>query len=632
MSSALNVINTVEFSTPMYNTTMRLLFPLLLLFFLATGCSTVRDEQQPAVDPEMTARQYMLRGEYQAAAEEYLILAEKDRTNASTYRLKATAAFIEAGNYDRAFMILNDTSAEENDVLQQSRRSILGARLNLEFGKSAQALADLEALDPTQIPDSLRYAYHDLLARAYLSQGNFTASAAERLVAQQYAANEKQQQQNYRALWNSFQQLSDSDLDAMSPVAQDALRGWFDLASIYRTYRFDPQKLDFAVDSWVQRYPGHPAFTAIVPGLKEKSAGFVQRPETIGLLLPLSNQYKNAAVAIRDGFLAAWYFDRQGQAQSNIKIYDANSLNIIEAYQQAIADGVDYVVGPLEKEAVNSLLGQYELPVPVLALNHVDQTDEADNDKLVQFGLSPEEEAKQVAELALSDGHTLALVVTPDNSWGRRIAESFTERWNEVGGTVLEQAYFSSDLKDYATPVKEMLNVDSSEQRIRELRGQLNLKLNATERRRQDADFIFAAALPGDARQLLPQVRFYRADDLPIYSTSHIFTGIYDSTKDTDMNDVVFVDMPWVLDTRRQLSLIQDSLNRNWSQDRSSYRRLYAFGIDAYRLIPELNRLRLERDTVYAGETGDLQLDETNTIQRKLRRARFINGQPVLNN
>ena len=98
------------------------------------------------------------------------------------------------------------------------------------------------------------------------------------------------------------------------------------------------------------------------------------------------------------------------------------------------------------------------------------------------------------------------------------------------------------------------------------------------------------------------------------------------------MNDVVFVDMPWVLDTRRQLSLIQDSLNRNWSQDRSSYRRLYAFGIDAYRLIPELNRLRLERDTVHAGETGDLQLDETNTIQRKLRRARFINGQPVLNN
>ncbi|MEQ8937184.1 MAG: penicillin-binding protein activator, partial [Gammaproteobacteria bacterium] len=60
--------------------------------------------------------------------------------------------------------------------------------------------------------------------------------------------------------------------------------------------------------------------------------------------------------------------------------------------------------------------------------------------------------------------------------------------------------------------------------------------------------------------------------------------------------------------------------------------RLYALGIDAYRLIPELNRLRVEQDAVLSGETGDLQLATDNIIKRKLRRARFINGQPVLSN
>ncbi|MEQ8428615.1 MAG: penicillin-binding protein activator [Gammaproteobacteria bacterium] len=611
---------------------MRFLILILISFSLLTACGQVRETQEPQEDPELAARQFMLRGDYLAAAEEYLLLAGKDEGNASTYRLKATTAFIEAGNYDRAFMVLKETGVDEDDVVQNSRRTILSARLDLEFGQPEKALQQLQALNPDAVPTGLRFAYHDILARAYLAQNNFMASAQERLTAREFASTNTQQQQNYQSLWNSFQTLTDEELETLPQTAPDALRGWVDLASLYRTYRFDPKKFNFAIDSWVQRYPGHPALTAIVPDLQRKTEQYVQRPANIGLLLPLSNQFKKAATAIRDGFLAAWYFDKQGQGESNVSIYDANSLNIMEVYQQAVSDGVEYVVGPLEKEAVKTLLEQESLAVPVLALNRADNVSEQGNDKLIQFGLAPEEEARQVAEVALSDGHTLALVVTPDNNWGRRIAESFTQRWVEVGGAVLEQVHFSSDLKDYATPVKEVLNVDSSEARIAELRGKLNLRIDSRERRRQDADFIFTAALPGDARQLLPQVRFYHAGDVPIYSTSHIFTGIYDRTRDSDMNDVIFVDMPWILDTRRQLSLIQDSLNRNWAQDRSNFRRLYALGIDAYRLIPELNRLRVEQDAVLSGETGDLQLATDNIIKRKLRRARFINGQPVLSN
>lgn len=616
----------------MYNIPMRFLILILISFSLLTACGQVRETQEPQEDPELAARQFMLRGDYLAAAEEYLLLAGKDEANASTYRLKATTAFIEAGNYDRAFMVLKETGVDEDDVVQNSRRTILSARLDLEFGQPEKAMQQLQGLNPDSVPTGLRFAYHDILARAYLAQNNFMAAAQERLTAREFASTNTQQQQNHQLLWNSFQTLTDEELESLPQTAPDALRGWVDLASLYRTYRFDPKKFNFAIDSWVQRYPGHPALTAIVPDLQRMTEQYVQRPANIGLLLPLSNQFKKAATAIRDGFLAAWYFDKQGQGESNVSIYDANSLNIMEVYQQAVSDGVEYVVGPLEKEAVKTLLEQESLAVPVLALNRADNVSEQGNDQIIQFGLAPEEEARQVAEVALSDGHTLALVVTPDNNWGKRIAESFTQRWVEVGGAVLEQVHFSSDLKDYATPVKEVLNVDSSEARIAELRGKLNLRIDSRERRRQDADFIFTAALPGDARQLLPQVRFYHAGDVPIYSTSHIFTGIYDRTRDSDMNDVIFVDMPWILDTRRQLSLIQDSLNRNWAQDRSNFRRLYALGIDAYRLIPELNRLRVEQDAVLSGETGDLQLATDNIIKRKLRRARFINGQPVLSN
>jgi len=139
--------------------------------------------------------------------------------------------------------------------------------------------------------------------------------------------------------------------------------------------------------------------------------------------------------------------------------------------------------------------------------------------------------------------------------------------------------------------------------------------------------------VPEDARQLIPQIRFHRADNLPIYSTSDIYTGIIDSAKDIDLNDVIFVDMPWILDSERQLSIIQDVLNRNWSQEKSRYRRLYALGVDAYNLIPDINRLIQEQNSLMLGETGNLTIDSANIVKRNnLRKAKFVEGKPILQN
>ena len=421
-----------------------------------------------------------------------------------------------------------------------------------------------------------------------------------------------------------------SDIDDLRIIAPEELISWFELASLYQTYRYQPNKLNNVINGWTQRYPGHSAYPSIIEKLIEKSIQFVKRPSKIGLLLPLSGKFKKSSTAIRDGFLAAWYMNNQ--EKSNIKIYDTNSLNILEVYQQALSDNIDYVVGPLEKEAVNQLASLDELPIRILALNRQKNNEEKNNDKLVQFGLSPEDEATQVAEIAMSDGHKLALVMSPSNSWGDRIAKAFMSRWIELGGEILEHAIFQSNSQDFSSPVKELLNIDSSEKRGRDLRNKLNIKIHNVERRREDADFIFTAAVSGDAHQLFPQFRFHRADDLPVYSTSHIFTGIFDEARDIDLNDIMFIDMPWILDTSRQLSIIQDALNRNWSQQSSQYRRLYAFGIDAYHLIPEINRLRTEKDAFLVGETGDLSITPNNIIKRKLRRAQFFEGKPVLMN
>ena len=615
----------------LHNIPMRFLIILLISLSILTACGPTKDSNQQAqVDPEENARLMMQSGEYAAAAAEYLSLATEDKQNSAVYRLKAAAAYVEAGLYRDAETILNETKVSEDDSLQNMRRHILSARLELEFGQPGKALNFLEAITEPEIPQGLRNTYHDILARAYLAHGNYLKALSERVHLSSYLNTPIDIEQNNRSMWNIFEAIPESDLDDLRLAAPDDLTSWFELASIYQAFKFQPSKLRNAIDGWVQRYPGHPAYSSITQQLISDSSEFVQRPSKIGLLLPLSGQYLKSSTAIRDGFLAAWYLDNQ--EKSDIEIYDANALNIVEVYQKAVSDGVDFVVGPIEKAAINQLVEFGELPVQVLALNRQDLNNESINNKLIQFGLSPEDEAIQVAETAMSDGHRLALVITPNIPWGDRIADAFKQRWVELGGGILEHAHFESNSKDYASPVKAILNIDSSEQRGRDLRNKLNIKIHNVERRRQDADFIFSAAIPGDARQLFPQLRFHRAGDLPVYSTSHIFTGIVDDSRDIDLNGVMFIDMPWILETPRQLSIIQDALNRNWAQDKSQYRRLYALGIDAYNLIPNIGRLSTEKNSSLNGETGDLQIAPGNIVKRKLRRAQFVEGKPVLLN
>src|SRR5690554_7108230 len=69
-------------------------------------------------------------------------------------------------------------------------------------------------------------------------------------------------------------------------------------------------------------------------------------------------------------------------------------------------------------------------------------------------------------------------------------------------------------------------------------------------RRRQDADWLFLVALPQQARQIKPTLAFNFASDLPVYSTSHVYSGEPNPSKDRDLNGIVFCDTPWLLDRK----------------------------------------------------------------------------------
>lgn len=319
----------------------------------------------------------------------------------------------------------------------------------------------------------------------------------------------------------------------------------------------------------------------------------------------------------------------------SIEIYDAGDdptlIDLI--YEQAIDDGAEFIVGPLHKDSVNQLASHDELAVPVLTLNYSEQrgtaVEENLPENLFQLSLSPEQEARQVAERAWLDGHSRAAIITPSTAWGDRVAKAFSARWRQFGGHVVEKQIYNAKKSDYSLPIKRLLNVDESQKRKRDLRRLLGKKLEFIPRRRQDIDFIFMAAGSKQARLIKPQLRFHHAPKVPVYATSSSYSGSINADMDRDMDGVLFCDMPWTLATDGPEQTLKSDIESLWPNASKRYSRLFALGVDAYRVIGELNGLRRNRAEYYPGETGDLYLDVANRLQRRLSWAKFERGVPL---
>ncbi len=395
---------------------------------------------------------------------------------------------------------------------------------------------------------------------------------------------------------------------------------------------------------WRARYPQHPAMDIIINNVLSARPMAFRVPNQIALILPLNNRFARAASAIRDGFLAAYYAHPASNTGPSvmvpsIRIYDEGNdpENVDFVYAQAINDGAEFVVGPLNKDAVNHLARREALPVPVLALNYSELpgSEHPENlpANLFQISLSPEQEARQVAERAWLDGYSRAAIITPDTNWGHRVARAFSERWIQFDGHVVEKQTYDAKKSDYSLPIRRLLNVDESEDRQQSLRRTLGTKIEFIPRRRQDIDFIFMASSSRQARLIRPQLRFHHAPNVPVYTTSHSYGGTVDPDMDRDMDGVLFSDMPWTLKQATPDNTLKADIRHNWPEMEKRYSRLYAMGIDAYYIIGQLNSLRRNRSGYYRGETGDLSLDSDNRLQRRLVWARFERGIPqVLSN
>ena len=609
---------------------------IIALVSVLGGCAGAPTERETGPAPDAEARQLAAAGRHREAADAWQRLASQARSKdtAQLYRLSAAESLLVSGDAAGARKLQGEVQARGVPNNLRLKSDIITARLSLAESRPEQALAALGGSYPEQTPRADRWQSQLVRADAQLRLKRPVEAARERSVAERYGAGDSDLAGNRLAIWDLLGRVPTRALTEGRPPPPDPFGGWLELAALQRQYGRDPAALTRAVDGWRRRYPGHPAELDLVPELLDVARARGGLPNHIALLLPDSGPFAAPGRAVREGFSAAWFGQGGGGGGGpRVSFYDVTPETLQGVLEKAVDNGADFVVGPLDKGSVSRLAATASaLPVPVLALNRTDGTvasalpPGAARGELYQFALAPEDEAREVARRARADGRTRAALLYPDSEWGERVAAAFRETWGGLGGSIAVEARYGSQPDSVASAVRGVLRPTGSARAEGE---PASLRDAEGAGPRFDADFIFLAAFPAQARQLRPQIAYQNGGLLPVYATSHVYAGIPDPRQDQDLEGIIFADMPWVLYPSEVEPGLQRSFEQNWRELRDGYNRLFAFGVDAYRVLPQLARLRASPGLAVNGVTGRLKVDSGDRIVRELSWAQFRNGVPT---
>ncbi|NMX91785.1 MULTISPECIES: penicillin-binding protein activator [unclassified Pseudomonas] len=558
-----------------------------------------------------------------ATIEQLLEQATSAKTpeKAALLRLSAADMAFHQNNPGRSAQILAQVPLDSLKPAAQVFASTLTAELAMTRNQPKAALTALDhpsLQNLKQLPPEQQIRTGTVHARAYEADGQTLAAARERVAMAPLLTGDAAAS-NHEAIWSLIAAVPGEQLQASGNPTLD---GWISLAQAVKNAGTLEQQ-QAAIDTWRAQNPAHPAAVQLPMQLTKLKELASQPLNKIALLLPQQGPLASVAKALREGFMAAHYQAQQaGQKPPVIEVYDSSRVSSIdEFYKQAQADGVQLVVGPLEKPLVKQLSARPQLPITTLALNYSEG--DQGSAQLFQFGLAAEDEAREVSRRARADGLHRAAAMVPKGEWGERVFRAFRQDWEANGGTLIGVEYVDQPVA-LAQQIADLFKLRQSEGRAKSLQSTVGADVAAQPSRRQDIEFIFLAVTPQQAQQIKPTLNFQYAGDVPVYATSHVFSASGDKNQYNDMNGIMFCETPWLLNTTDPL---RNQVTAQWPQANGSLGRLYAMGVDAYRLAPRLGQLKALPDTRIDGLSGNLGMSPSQRIERQMPWAKFVSGQ-----
>ena len=307
-------------------------------------------------------------------------------------------------------------------------------------------------------------------------------------------------------------------------------------------------------------------------------------PAKLAVLLPLSGELSRAAVPVRDGMLAAYYGETRRRPQ--IDFYDTagTPAGALAAYQRAVSEGADLVVGPLGRDEVGALF-HATLSVPVLALNRAGSHPPPGN---ASFSLAPEDDGLAAAEYLVGHGAHRVLVLSDDDETSRRTVAAFRTHLQDRGGSI------------------------ASVLTVADKPGDMSGALQAAAQAQGGIDALLFALKPAQARAVAPQLATAGLADKPRVGTSQL-AGSGDAKHALD--GIAFPSETWSSQGVPGLPSPAFAA-KTLPSARGPAARLFAFGVDTWRLAAYIDFLATHADAKLQGATGTLRLDGFGNVVR----------------
>ena len=562
-------------------------------------------------------------------------LSQVDTSSGSAkidWQLLAIRALINENKLSQANKLLSQLSANLN-AEQQKDQLLSQGEIAIRKGQPF----NLSQLTIEKLNDSQSYRYYSIKLALDRKSKKLNEQAYDYLSLQKFAP-EKLKKQTLNNTWNFFSKLSTNQLSKISVPENDlTLKGWIDLSYTYQRNNIkapvqdgdSPEVLEAkntnrknqlkrAILDWAAKYPNHPAqdIVAIITGEQTLAVDNVNSKK-VALLLPLSGSSRIFGNTIRQGYVDAAKFYPQ-EPQQNVIVLDTTSVPMDNLIQQAQEQNVDLIVGPLLKSEV-SQIKQLAPSIPVLALNKVDDGTVSAN-KMCFFALSPEDEAKDAADHIFAQNKQKPLLVIPQNELGRRVAQSFAKQWSQISNGSQAYVQYVGNLNTLRANISHSsgISLTGSPIAFNNDDGSASMTSNGSS---SGFDAIYVYASYDELTLIKPMLDMGAgktigngSSSIALYSSSKSHVANASNDFNYDMNQTEYSDIPLIINSsEKTTAMIPSNIQKDYSLTR-----LYAMGIDAWRLANRFNQLDSYQPNFLAGMTGKLSTSNQCEVTRSL--------------
>jgi len=317
-------------------------------------------------------------------------------------------------------------------------------------------------------------------------------------------------------------------------------------------------------------------------------------PGHVALILPTASPtLGRLAEALRQGFAAAAEVAGKDGPPINVTAIDNEGASLVDACRAAQAAGAVLIVGGITRDGATTLAKGDCNHQPVLALNEPQAAPNEVPPNVYMASLSLENEARQVALMAVGDGLHTAVIITSNSPLAKRVQEAFEREWTRDAGQTVARITFSGGPDDAPLIRDKLADVT--------------------------ADMVFMALDPPEARMVRP----YVSAMLPLYATSMSVNPRAEAIVNLDLQGMRYMEMPWFVQPDHPAVMVYP-VPRGMPIEEE---RLYAFGIDAYRIAVQL--LRGDKMQTIDGVTGKLSLEPPSQFVRTLTPTEIDGGRAI---